>query len=229
MTKTRKRIVSFFLVLVLVMSMVPAAFAAEIETEPEQAEETTALPPETTEATTEPEETEPPDPSVPPTETEAQEEPSATEEPSADDVPIMGGLSMGDVPMPLAMSGTDTGILLFNYADNGNYTTVLNSQIAVTYKPNGTGSAKTAYIKNMGWHFARYNNTPYPDNPLYCIEPFRDFAASTSGNKVDRDVTLDGSGTTQGSNVWYPLQPYGTGIHKGNENLFECASYTFPV
>lgn len=46
MTKTRKRIVSFFLVLALVMSMVPAAFAAEIETEPEQTEETTTLPPE---------------------------------------------------------------------------------------------------------------------------------------------------------------------------------------
>lgn len=205
MTKTRKRIVSFFLVLALVMSMVPAAFAAEIETDPEQTEETTTLPPETTEASTEPEETESPDPSAPPTETEAPEEPTNAEGQPAGDIPIMDGLSMGDVPMPLAMSGTDTGILLFNYADNGNYTTVLNSQISVTYKPNGTGSTKTAYIKNMGWHFARYNNTPYPDNPLYCIEPFRDFAASTSGNKVDRDVTLDGSGTTQGSNVWYAL------------------------
>lgn len=208
MRKNMKRIVSLFLILALVASMVPAAFAAEIETEQSEAEDAAALPSEETEPYVDTEETEPPATSEPPEETEAADETDETtsaEEQPMGDIPIMGGLSMGDFPMPLAMSGTDTGILLFNYADNGNYTTVLNSQIAVTYKPNGTGSAKTAYIKNMGWHFARYNNTPYPDAPLYCIEPFRDFAASTSGNKVDRDVTLDGSGTTQGSNVWYAL------------------------
>ena len=37
------------------------------------------------------------------------------------------------------------------------------------------------------------------------IEPCRSYAASTSGNSVDRDVTLDGSGSTTGSNVWYAL------------------------
>lgn len=31
------------------------------------------------------------------------------------------------------------------------------------------------------------------------------YAASTSGNSVDRGVTLDGSGSTTGSNVWYAL------------------------
>ena len=46
---------------------------------------------------------------------------------------------------------------------------------------------------------------PHPDDPLYCIEPWRSYAASTSGNSVDRDVTLDGSGSTTGSNVWYAL------------------------
>lgn len=40
---------------------------------------------------------------------------------------------------------------------------------------------------------------------LQTIEPHRDFAASTSGNSVDRGVTLDGSGSTTGSNVWYSL------------------------
>lgn len=105
--------------------------------------------------------------------------------------------------MPLA--STQNSIMLFDYADNGNCTTVLNYQVSVTYKPNGTGSAKTAYIKNMGWHFARYGGVPYPDDPLYCIEPWRNYAASTSGNSVDRGVTLDGSGSTSGSNVWYAL------------------------
>ena len=100
---------------------------------------------------------------------------------------------------------TQTGILLFDYSDNGDYTSRLNSQIAVTYKPNGTGSAKTAYIKNLGWHFARYGNVPYADDPLYCIEPYRSYAASTSGNSVDRGITVSGSGSTTGANAWYSL------------------------
>lgn len=82
---------------------------------------------------------------------------------------------------------------------------MLNSQVSVTYKPNGTGSAKTAYIKNLGWHFARYNNIAYADDPLYCIEPYKNYAASTSGNSVDRDVTLTGSGSTAGATAWYSL------------------------
>lgn len=111
----------------------------------------------------------------------------------------MDGISL------FAMDSSQSGILLFNYTDNGDYTTRLNYQVSCTYQLNGNGAVKTAYIKNMGWHFARYGGTPYPDNPLYCLEPYRDFAASTSGNTVDRGVTMEGSGTTAGSNVWYAL------------------------
>ena len=111
---------------------------------------------------------------------------------------------LGIAPSAFAAS-TQNSIMLFDYADNGNYTTVLNYQVSVSYKPNGTESTKTAYIKNMGWHFARYGGVPYPDDPLYCIEPYRNYAASTSGNSVDRGVTMDGSGSTTGSNVWYAL------------------------
>ena len=95
--------------------------------------------------------------------------------------------------------------MLFDFSDNGDYTSRLNSQISVAYKPNGSGTTRTAYIKNLGWHFARYGNVPYADDPLYCIEPWRTYGASTSGNSVDRDVTLTGSGSTSGSNVWYAL------------------------
>ena len=105
----------------------------------------------------------------------------------------------------MALASTQNSIMLFNYADNGNYTTTLNYQVAVDYKPNGSGTTRTAYLKNMGWHFARYGGVAYPDDPLYCIEPWRSFGASTSGNSVDRDVTLNGSGSTSGSNVWYAL------------------------
>ena len=68
-----------------------------------------------------------------------------------------------------AIGSTQKSIMLFDYADNGNYTTVLNSQVACAYKPNGSGTTRTAYIKNLGWHFARYGGVPYPDDPLYCI------------------------------------------------------------
>ncbi|MGM9660749.1 MAG: hypothetical protein ACI3WQ_09130, partial [Faecousia sp.] len=66
----------------------------------------------------------------------------------------------------MSIASTQNSIMLFDYADNGNYTTVLNSQVACAYKPNGTGSTKTAYIKNLGWHFARYGGVAYPDDPL---------------------------------------------------------------
>ena len=102
-------------------------------------------------------------------------------------------------------ASTQGSIMLFDFSDNGDYTSRLNSQLSVSYKPNGSGTTRTAYIKNLGWHFARYGNVPYADDPLYCIEPWRDYAASTSGNSVDRDVTLNGSYSTTGSNVWYAL------------------------
>ncbi|MBQ7000319.1 MAG: hypothetical protein IJN67_04640 [Oscillospiraceae bacterium] len=119
---------------------------------------------------------------------------------------LMLVLVLGMLPCVNASAATtQTGILLFDYSDNGDYTSRLNSQIAVTYKPNGTGSTKTAYIKNLGWHFARYGNVPYADDPLYCIEPYRSYAARTSGNSVDRGITVSGSGSTTGANAWYSL------------------------
>ena len=102
-------------------------------------------------------------------------------------------------------ASTQNSIMLFDFADNGDYTTRLNYQVSCTYKPNGSGTTRTAYVKNMGWHFARYGGVAHADEPLYCIEPWRNYAASTNGNSVDRDVTLNGSGSTTGSNVWYAL------------------------
>lgn len=104
-----------------------------------------------------------------------------------------------------AYASTQKSIMLFDFADNGDYTTRLNYQVSCAYKPNGSGTTRTAYVKNMGWHFARYGGVAHADGPLYCIEPWRNYAASTSGNSVDRDVTLNGSGSTTGSNVWYAL------------------------
>ena len=104
-----------------------------------------------------------------------------------------------------AYASTQKSIMLFDFADNGDYTTRLNYQVSCTYKPNGSGTTRTAYVKNMGWHFARYGGVAHADEPLYCIEPWRNYGASTSGNSVDRDVTLNGSGSSTGSNVWYSL------------------------
>lgn len=173
-----KRCISILLVLMLLIGIVPHAYAAEES--------------ETVAAATEPEET------IDPTEpTEPTDPPNNLSTPAA--------LSTASDYAVMSVASTQNSIMLFDYADNGNYTTVLNYQVSVSYKPNGTGSTKTAYIKNMGWHFARYGGVPYPDDPLYCIEPYRTYAASTSGNSVDRGVTMDGSGSTSGSNVWYAL------------------------
>ena len=170
-----KRYISLLLVLMLLIGIVPTAYAAEPDTGSVVQEDTT----------------EPTEPTDPPEADRSEAAPMVLS--AAGDYAVM------------SIASTQNSIMLFDYADNGNYTTVLNSQVSCAYKPNGTGSTKTAYIKNLGWHFARYGGVAYPDDPLYCIEPWRSYGASTSGNSVDRGVTLDGSGSTTGSNVWYAL------------------------
>lgn len=213
-TKLRKPL-ALVLVFLMFFSMVPFGYAAEMPasqfesgvdppTEESLPEDETSLT-EPTITSSEPDPDSVPEETIPETESAPETESS---EPSEEDVPQDGpgimGLSPGD-SSTWAIGNTQKSIMLFDFADNGNYTTVLNSQVACAYKPNGSGTTRTAYIKNLGWHFARYGGVAYADDPLYCIEPWRSYAASTSGNSVDRDVTLDGSGSTTGSNVWYAL------------------------
>ena len=174
-----KRCLSILLAVMLLVGIIPTAYAVESGADSNQPEKTVS---EGTEPTDSIDPTEPTEPTEPPDIPDTQ-----------DDYAVM------------SVGSTQKSILLFDYADNGNYTTVLKSQVSCEYKPNGTGAARTAYIKNLGWHFARYGGVAYPDEPLYCIEPWRSYGASTSGNSVDRGVTLDGSGSTAGSNVWYAM------------------------
>lgn len=202
-----KRGFCLFLVAVLLAGLVPCAFADEVKTSEEveaseaateAAEETTA-PPETAVPS---ESTEPPSETIePPEATETTESETEVTEPEADPVE-----DVVEDDRLAAYASTVTNVLLFDKA-SPNYTTVLRSQVSVTYNPNGSDAAKTAYIKNLGWHFARYNNVPYEDDPLYCIEPCKNYAASTSGNYMDEDLGVSGSGSTRGSNVWYAM-PY---------------------
>lgn len=205
MRKIMKRGFCLFLVAVLLAGLVPCAFAdeatptGEVETSgaaTEAAEETTA-PPETEVPS---ESTEPPSEATEPTGTTAATGPEAdlVEDDMEDDRLLSDSIS--------TYASTVTNVLLFDKA-SPNYTTVLRSQVSVTYNPNGSDAAKTAYIKNLGWHFARYNNVPYEDDPLYCIEPCKNYAASTSGNYMDEDLGVSGSGSTRGSNVWFAM-PY---------------------
>ena len=200
MRKIMKRGFCLFLVAVLLAGLVPYAFADEAkptdvsEDAAEPTEETTA-PPETTVPS---ESTEPPSEATEPPVTTEATEPDAdpVEDDMEDDRLLSDSIS--------TYASTVSNVLLFDQA-SPNYTTVLKSQISVTYQPNGTDAAKTAYIKNLGWHFARYNNTPYKDDPIYCIEPCKNYAASTSGNYMDQDLGVSGSGSSRGSNVWYAM------------------------
>ena len=211
MRKIMKRGFCLFLVAVLLAGLVPCAFADEAKTSEEveaseaateAAEETTA-PPETAVPS---ESTEPPSETTnPPEATETTESETEVTEPEADPVEDAPEDAVEDDRLA-AYASTVSNVLLFDKA-RPNYTTVLRSQVSVTYNPNGSDAAKTAYIKNLGWHFARYNNVPYEDDPLYCIEPCKNYAASTSGNYMDEDLGVSGSGSTRGSNVWYAM-PY---------------------
>lgn len=194
MKSNTKRLFCLLLTMVLCLGLVPGVSAVEADT-PETVPQTEPTQAETVPPGTDPESTE----SAPPEE-------ETTEPPSGDTTTAETGMiNASDSAAVMSIGSTQNSIMLFDYADNGNYTTVLNYQVSCAYKPNGSGTTRTAYIKNLGWHFARYGGVPYADDPLYCIEPWRNFGASTSGNSVDREVTLDGSGSTTGSNVWYAM------------------------
>ena len=190
------------LLAVMLVFSVPLGVMAEAPPEEKEATEASETV-ETTGAvveTTAPEETE--EATEPSTEAPAEDSTEETEAPAegtpdeSEDDRLLGAE---------AYASTQKNIMLFDFADNGDYTTRLNYQVSCAYKPNGSGTTRTAYVKNMGWHFARYGGVAHANEPLYCIEPWRNYAASTSGNSVDRDVTLNGSGSTTGSNVWYAL------------------------
>ena len=196
-----RRMLCLLLAMMLVFS-VPLGAMAEAPPEGKEVPEASETM-EATEAvveTTAPEETE--EATEPSTEEPAEDSTEETEAPAEDttdeseDNRLLGAE---------AYASTQKSIMLFDFADNGDYTTRLNYQVSCAYKPNGSGTTRTAYVKNMGWHFARYGGVAHADEPLYCIEPWRNYAASTSGNSVDRDVTLNGNGSTTGSNVWYAL------------------------
>ena len=196
-----RRLLCLLLAVMLVFS-VPLGAMAEAPPEEKEVPEASETV-EATEAvveTTSPEEKE--EATEPFTEEPAEDSTEETE-PPAEDTPDE---SRDDRNLGAeAYASTQKSIMLFDFADNGDYTTRLNYQVSCAYKPNGRGTTRTAYVKNMGWHFARYGGVAHADEPLYCIEPWRNYAASTSGNSVDRDVTLNGSGSTTGSNVWYGL------------------------
>lgn len=217
-----RRPVALLLVLLTLFSLVPFGFADGFptiqsesgvdpptgETAPIEEDAATEPPAETTEpladASTEaPTEAAAEETTQPPTEDSSEEtipEDAVLEDQLPDDLDADDRILDADT-----YASTQNSIMLFDYADNGDYTTRLNYQVSCTYQPNGSGTTRTAYIKNMGWHFARYGGVAHADEPLYCIEPWRNYGASTSGNSVDRDVTLYGSGSSTGSNVWYAL------------------------
>lgn len=217
-----RRPVALLLVLLTLFSLVPFGFADEFptiqsesgvdpptgETAPIEEGAATEPPAETTEPLTDAPTEAPTEAAVeeatqPPAEGSPEEtipEDAALEDQLPDDLDADDRILDADT-----YASTQNSIMLFDYADNGDYTTRLNYQVSCTYQPNGSGTARTAYIKNMGWHFARYGGVAHADEPLYCIEPWRNYGASTSGNSVDRDVTLYGSGSSTGSNVWYAL------------------------
>lgn len=205
-----RSVVSLLMVFVLCFGMIPCAFADEITTPtaPQSGEGSAseAVPPNTDQTPPPEESAAPPEESTEPPSEEATE---PMEEDPTDETTLPEELDDLDSDDRLlgaeAYASTQKSIMLFDFADNGDYTTRLNYQVTCAYKPNGSGTTRTAYVKNMGWHFARYDGVAHADEPLYCIEPWRNYAASTSGNSVDRDVTLNGSGSTTGSNVWYAL------------------------
>ena len=105
-----KRCLSILLAVMLLIGIIPAAYAVESGADSTQPEKTVS------EGTDSIDPTEPTEPTEPPDIINPQ-----------DDYAV------------LSVGSTQKSILLFDYADNGNYTTVLKLQVSCEYKPNRTG------------------------------------------------------------------------------------------
>ena len=71
---------------------------------------------------------------------EPAEDPTEETEPPAEDTPDE---SEGDRNLVAeAYASTQKSIMLFDFADNGDYTTRLNYQVTCAYKPNGSGTTR---------------------------------------------------------------------------------------
>lgn len=123
-----RRIISLLLVLVLCFGLIPGVSAAEVDTpgaesQTEAAEtEETNLP--TTEETTTPEEPAPEEPSAEASSPEESIPETESADPPVEDIPQDGPGIMEAMPngtSTWAIGSTQKSIMLFDYADNGNY------------------------------------------------------------------------------------------------------------
>ncbi len=209
-----KRLLSLLLVFVLVLGLIPSVYAAtdagtQTETSPAVTEAATIATDPTEAVETQPMDTQDP---ADETEPEQQGDPNAG---------IMS-ISEEEGIMPLALSNKLSNVTLLDLASPYNYTIMLPSQISVQYKPNGTGSSKVAYLKNIAWHYYSYGGTGYRDETLYCIEPYKNFASSTPGNYADQGVDVYGSNTSgsTGSSVWYDMP---TSYRRAIAYILQCS------
>lgn len=220
MCRSIKRMISLLLALVLLFSLSPAVFAVGTDIREEPTELTV-----TTEQTTEQkqESTESTDTEATPLPTEepvdfsfsesnliSEKTEEANENETSQIAPLIPPKQLiaeeGEpVEYPsdeeIMLLSATTGNLMFFNLSKPDYTVRMNTQVTVLYPENGNGAVRTAYIKNIGWHYA----SPDKNHTIYCIEPYKDYAESTSYNAVDEGVTLTGSAGTHGEEVWYSL------------------------
>ena len=174
-----RRPVALLLVLLTLFSLVPFGFADEFptiqsesgvdpptgETAPIEEGAATEPPAETTEPLTDAPTEAPTEAAVeeatqPPAEGSPEEtipEDAALEDQLPDDLDADDRILDADT-----YASTQNSIMLFDYADNGDYTTRLNYQVSCTYQPNGSGMA----IGNNPFSFA----VPYKDDQTVFLD-----------------------------------------------------------
>ncbi len=174
MRKSLNRLTAFLLALLVTLSMVPTAMAAELADDQAAATEETTI--------------------------------TTNESTPANSGIAAASEEYGLMTAAVSRASKLSNITLLDLASPYNYTLMLPSQLSVTYRPNGTGSSKTAYLRNIAWHYYSYNGVADRDATVYCIEPNKNYAASTPGNYVDQGVGVSGSSNgSTGSDVWYSM------------------------
>ena len=209
-----QKLLSLVLVVLMLLSMLPMVYAAGTSESTDATETSKSAPSEPADKGA---------PSESAEDTLSQSSKSIQSDTSPAQANGVMSIAEDDGIMPLALSNKLSNVTLLDLASPYNYTIMLPSQISVQYKPNGTGSSKTAYLKNIAWHYYSYGGTAYRDDPLYCIEPYKNYAASTPGNYADQGVDVYGSNTSgsTGSSVWYSMS---SSYRKAIAYILQCSN-----
>lgn len=214
--KIAKRTIAFFLLAAMILAMMPAAYAAEVDesTPPEDGENTGESPP--IEETTQPPDSEENTDTQNSTTEESSEESSATESVPEESEEAQEEIDPAHMKEPLEVitslwdrlkeklfssSGASTMALdtRATISSVGNMCVQGEYKVTLSYRLKD-GVSRSCYIQGITWHYVDSNT-----NPALCLEPNKECPYGVGGMYAE-DIVLSTKGsTTAGGKAWDAL------------------------